>query len=265
MSTLLLRFAAPLQSWGVDSKFDRRSTGRSPSKSGVVGLCAAALGIRRNDADADDRIAEIAKLKFGVRIDKPGKLIKDFHMAHGEAFWDPKNRTKIDRGKKSKKSPKDSKEPKNDNAYRTNRYYLSDAVFLVGLEGDEDLLQRIDKAINSPMFPLYLGRRSCPPEGQMSLKIVPDNIEEALEKWPLLASSRRNRRWHSEDDSDYEPLTIVIDSDSGCDFRSDFPISFSPMHRKYDSRFVNEYHVLPPATGQADSEHDAFAELEAEL
>ena len=45
MSTLLLRLAGPMQSWGTDSKFDIRRTGREPSKSGVIGLVAAALAI----------------------------------------------------------------------------------------------------------------------------------------------------------------------------------------------------------------------------
>lgn len=47
MATLLLRLAAPLQSWGSDSKFETRKTDREPTKSGVVGLLAAALGLRR--------------------------------------------------------------------------------------------------------------------------------------------------------------------------------------------------------------------------
>ena len=45
MATLLLRLAAPLQSWGSDSKFETRKTDREPTKSGVVGLLAAALGL----------------------------------------------------------------------------------------------------------------------------------------------------------------------------------------------------------------------------
>ena len=44
MATLLLRLAAPLQAWGSDSKFETRKTDREPTKSGVVGLLAAALG-----------------------------------------------------------------------------------------------------------------------------------------------------------------------------------------------------------------------------
>ena len=56
MSTLLLRLAAPLQAWGINSKFDIRKTEREPSKSGVVGLLAAALG-RRRDESLDDLAA----------------------------------------------------------------------------------------------------------------------------------------------------------------------------------------------------------------
>ena len=45
MATLLLRLAAPLQAWGADSKFETRKTNREPTKSGVIGLLAAALGL----------------------------------------------------------------------------------------------------------------------------------------------------------------------------------------------------------------------------
>ena len=47
MATLLLRLAAPLQAWGADSKFETRKTNREPTKSGVIGLLAAALPERK--------------------------------------------------------------------------------------------------------------------------------------------------------------------------------------------------------------------------
>ena len=75
MSTLLLRLAGPLQSWGTDSKFDVRRTGREPSKSGVIGMIAAALGISRED---NERLYELARLRFGVRVDREGKLLRDY-------------------------------------------------------------------------------------------------------------------------------------------------------------------------------------------
>ena len=64
MATLLLRLAAPLQSWGADSKFETRKTNREPTKSGIIGLLAAALGLRRDDAAG---LARLNGLHFAVR------------------------------------------------------------------------------------------------------------------------------------------------------------------------------------------------------
>ena len=122
MAVLLLRLSAALQSWGSDSRFDTRSTNREPTKSGVLGMVAAAMGVTREDSR--EKLAELNRLKFAVRVDKEGKLLKDYHTA------------------KSDKS-----------SYVTNRYYLADAAFLVGLESDDrQLLERIDLAIFNTVF-----------------------------------------------------------------------------------------------------------------
>ena len=65
MATLLLRLAAPLQSWGTDSKFEVRKTGREPTKSGVVGLLATARGIGREEPE---RLEPLRRLRFAVRV-----------------------------------------------------------------------------------------------------------------------------------------------------------------------------------------------------
>lgn len=138
MATLLLRLAAPLQSWGADSKFETRKTNREPTKSGVIGLLAAALGLRRDDAAG---IARLNGLHFAVRADREGSLLVDFHTANREE------------DRKKGKAP-----------YVTYRHYLQDAVFLVGLESEDTaLLQELETALKHPVYPLYLGRRSCPP------------------------------------------------------------------------------------------------------
>ena len=53
MATLLLRLSAPLQSWGAESKFETRRTEKFPTKSGVIGLLASALGYSREDSLTD--------------------------------------------------------------------------------------------------------------------------------------------------------------------------------------------------------------------
>lgn len=72
MATLLLRLAAPLQAWGADSKFETRKTGREPTKSGVIGLLAAALGLRRDESEA---LTRLTGLRFGVRVEREGQLL----------------------------------------------------------------------------------------------------------------------------------------------------------------------------------------------
>ena len=129
MATLLLRLAAPLQSWGADSKFETRKTNREPTKSGVIGLLAAALGLRRDDAAG---LARLNGLHFAVRADREGSLLVDFHTANREE------------DRKKGKAP-----------YVTYRHYLQDAVFLVGLESEDTaLLQELETAL--PAHPAAL-------------------------------------------------------------------------------------------------------------
>lgn len=200
MNTLLMRLAGPLQSWGVDSKFERRGTENIPTKSGLIGLVAAALGRRRNEC-----IADLQKLRFGVRVDREGMLLRDYHTA---------------------KNPKA--------AYVTQRYYLADALFLTGLEGDIELLKSIDLALQKPAYPLFLGRRSCPPEGRVSLGMREGKaLLEALQDEPWLLSEWRQVRETSQ-------INLRITVEAGVEgsrgkslFRRDLPLTFNQSHRKY--------------------------------
>ena len=120
MATLLLRLAAPLQAWGADSKFETRKTGREPTKSGVIGLLAAALGLRRDEREA---LLRLTGLRFGVRVEREGQLLVDYHTAKTQ---DEKT------------------------SYVTYRHYLQDAVFLAGIESTDTALLQL---------PLCLGVR----------------------------------------------------------------------------------------------------------
>jgi CRISPR system Cascade subunit CasD len=205
-STLLLRLAGPLQAWGSGSKFNRRLTGRAPTKSGVIGMAAAALGYRR-----DYQIDKLQGLKFAVRIDQAGKRIKDFHTAH--TFGEKKQQSFI-----------------------SDRYYLSDAVFLVGLEGSPDLLREIEAALQNPVFPIFLGRRSCPPAGAVVLGIREQALTAALTEAPWEASEPYRRKQPAS-----VWLEIVRDAEPGeaGSFETrDFPVTFSQSHRQHVFRSV---------------------------
>ena len=246
MSTLLLRFAAPMQSWGSRSKYETRYTDRAPTKSGVIGLLASALGWRRDC----DLTPLSSGLRFGVRVDRPGNLEVDYHTAKGEK------------------------------PYISKRHYLCDAIFLVGLEGDAPLLEKLDAALKAPAFPLFLGRRSCPPEGQLNLGIAyGKSLQQALEEHPLLYSPR----YRSEDPIECRILMDVEKQDDIGYYQRDLPISFNLAGRKYDYRKVKEYHIKKNPEGihfqtqshdgsddiedsdNESSSHDAFAALESIL
>lgn len=206
MSTLLIKLAGPLQAWGTDSKFNKRMTGREPTKSGLIGLVAAALGLKRADAAP---LAELRKLRFGVRVDQPGRLVMDFHTAR-------RNDGKSD---------------------ITYRYYLADAVFVAGLEGEEQLLGKIDAALKKPWFPLFLGRRACPPAGKLSLGLKTGaSLIEALRGEPWQAGD-----WYKKKAASEVELEIVRDAapeDSYAFTLHDQPLSFDQVHRQYTFRHV---------------------------
>ena len=78
MSTLLFRLAAPMQAWGTEPRFDKwLRTGMEPSKSGVIGMVASAMGIDRTDDEALQNL--VKRLRFGVCVDREGTVITDYH------------------------------------------------------------------------------------------------------------------------------------------------------------------------------------------
>ena len=212
MAVLLLRLSGPMQSWGDSSRFVRRTTRTEPTKSGVVGMLASALGRSREDA-----LDDLAQLEYGVRADQPGSLMVDFQT----------ERPSEGRGKPMPLS---------------YRYYLADAKFLVALAGPRDQLDAIDHALGNPRWPLYLGRRSCPPDVAPSMGVTDRyaDVREALAAEPWIASKgyRRNHRWLSE-------LEVACDAREGdpAESQTDYPVSFSGAGRTYASRGVYRFRV----------------------
>ncbi|WP_443964510.1 type I-E CRISPR-associated protein Cas5/CasD, partial [Ruminococcus sp.] len=194
MAVLLLRLAAPLQAWGSSSKFIVRSTEREPTKSGVIGMIAAAMGIQRND-DAK-KLAPLAQLRFGVRADKEGVLLKDFHTVQV---------------------------PREKHPEVSYRYYLSDAAFLVALESDDKtLLESIVSALQKPVYPLYLGRKSCPPTLPVVLGVKDEDMLTALKNEPFVYENDRRKN-----------VRISYEVSSGGAMVQDVSLSFSQLHRKH--------------------------------
>lgn len=230
MTTLLLRLAAPLQSWGDSSRFERRETRSTPTKSGVLGLLAAAQGRRRSDP-----VEDLARLRFGVRVDQAGELERDFHTARSRDG--------------STTYPLSS------------RYYLADALFVAGVEGDDAMLEGLADALRSPVWAPFLGRRSCPPAGPLLLGLRPGALEEALraEPWHASATARRTHRGEVA-------LRLVRDAlpeEGGVRLR-DVPVSYDPVHRRHAWREVVEVEpvVVRPGPAARLDDHDPMSLLE---
>lgn len=230
MYTLLLRLSAPLQSWGSGSMYDSRETDYMPTKSGVLGMLAAALGRKR-----DESLEDLQKLKFGVRVDLPGTKMNDYQITHmGEKF----------------------------NTNVSNRAYLSDAMFLVGL-ADEDkvFLEELTEALKQPGFSIFLGRRSCPPTQPLVLGIRENDLYQALydEDW-LVPEWRRKSLFRF---SETFHLRIVMDHEQEGAVKKDVPLSFSPFRREYGYRYVKEMQGKTIHKEQTITltEHDPMLEL----
>lgn len=197
MAVLILKLSGPLQSWGTTLKLKDHETDSMPSKSGVIGMIAAAFG-RRRDSD----ISDLAALRFGVRADRPGTILRDYHTAH---IWDKRD------------------------TYVGNRQYLQDACFTVGLEGDRPFLEECAAALKHPVFPPYLGRRSCVPDPGIVVGVFDRSLEDVLKTLPA----------QCEHQAGFMRICVETDDD-GDRMRHDSPISFDFKNRQYAYRMEKE-------------------------
>lgn len=226
MATLLLRLAGPMQSWGTTSRFDQRDTGKEPSKSGVIGLLGAALGIDRENWND---LEPLTRLSMAVRHDRPGTPKSDYQTAQ--------NIISADHSKIHETAV-------------TTRDYLADAAFLVGLEGDDGaLLAKCHAALRDPVWPLALGRKSYVPSEPIWLEngLQDGSLRDVLIRWPLIASQRR---W---EDLPEKLLASFEDDDESGVLKMDQPLS-SFAERQFGARFVqSEWIPLPQEVAHASS------------
>jgi len=266
----VLRLAGPLQSWGSQSQFNRRDTSGEPTKSGILGLLAAAQGRRRQDP-----IEDLLTLRLGVRTDQAGSLLRDYHTVS-----DLRRRPLLSAQVNAKGMQKQTSPAKL--TYVTERFYLQDAVFVAAVCGPAGLLETLAAAMRSPSFPLALGRRACPPTQPL---LIPPPGGESLDApalWPgepavvlghvaWMASEPARDAWRRNAKRDGRglpatlPLPVTVDDEDGHDVRADVPVSFAPRERGFTTRRVRQDWVLVP-TGHdpADGEgplHDPFALL----
>lgn len=207
---LLLRLEGPLQSWGTRSCWDVRDSAHEPTKSGVIGLLGCAMGLARVDAT----LLELDRsLRFGVRVESAGRMVTDYQTitdylpTAGGSFKLSGSKTVS-----TLESARKSGEPA---TIISPRDYLEDAAFLVGFEARDEmgnaLLEGAAAALQSPRWPLFLGRKCCVPTRPVfeSFGSDFDDLQSALRlyRWEVGAAGASVR------DAPTRPLSAWIESD----------------------------------------------------
>ncbi len=188
--TLLIRLEGPMQSWGYRSRFDCRDTALEPTRSGMIGLICAAMGIARGED-----ISRFDAIRMGVRVDQQGRPECDYQTALDVIKADGKGKDTV----------------------QSWRDYLADASFTVGLESrDLNLLCEIAGALQSPIWPLFLGRKAFP------LSVPPicekDPIKPGVLEDHLLSGTTNDR--------------VVLEASDGERSQNDWPLCFGERHFK---------------------------------
>jgi CRISPR system Cascade subunit CasD len=153
-SWLLVTLMAPFASFGERAGNVERSTSERPTRSALIGLAGAALGIRREDSSGQAKLA--ASLRTATLTVDAGRLTTDFHtfqsLPAGRGSR-PETRAEALRDRLAVATSITRRE------YRADVWY--EAAYALA-EGALITLAELEAAFRRPAFALFLGRRSCP-------------------------------------------------------------------------------------------------------
>lgn len=245
---ILMWLEAPLQSWGFDSKFNRRDTLEFPTKSGILGLLFCALGASGEQKELLERFAPLKQTVISFRYRKDGEFepklpfLHDFQMI-GSGYNDKDMWESLNIPKKS-----DGGAAVGGGTKLTHRYYLQNAVFAVLLEVPLDMSDEITEALKNPIYPIYLGRRCCIPTDfvyQGNFDSAEAAEIAAFEKAEMKAAARNE----AENKTDKWQLTEdfrVVDGETedGDSFTlNDVPIQFGNRKKYRDRRVTKIFRI----------------------
>ena len=212
---LLFRLYGPMVSWGDIAVGEQRPIYAHPSKSAIIGMIGAALGMRRDDETRHRDLAE--SLRVAVRVDAPGELLRDYHTVQTPT-------TKRGVHHPTRKSELEADEI---NTMLTYRDYRCDASAVLCVwtasEASSIDLSLIRRKLREPEFTLYLGRKSCPPALPLEPTIIEaESVRSAFEAASFstdelleLLRMRRTRQvfWEGESNEGFDTLHTVTKRD----------------------------------------------------
>lgn len=195
---LILRLEGVLQSWGEDAKWNTRGTALIPTKSGIVGLLACAMGLERGDP----QIAAMSDaITLGVRVDRPGVQMNDFHTVQGNPLLNASGK------------PRSS-----GNTLISHRQYLQDASFLGVIKISDPWRERMVQALNAPKWCIYLGRKSCIPSRPVFDGVYTEyqDLLDAMKRYPAARGARYPLHYECETEQSgtvsYARTDVVVSS-----------------------------------------------------
>ncbi len=213
---LIFRLYGMMASWGDIAVGEYRPTYDRPSKSAIVGVIGAALGIRREE---EERLRELAVgYRMALRVDTPGTLLRDYHTSQVPPSGKGRKRVEFGSRKAELFGSRD-----NLNTVLSSRDYRCDAHYTVCLWSDSFSppypLSAIRDGLEKPVFTLYLGRKSCPPALPLQPRVVQaDTISAAFSSvpfegdpftTPLESDTGIQVFWEGDEDSGYECVHTV--------------------------------------------------------
>lgn len=213
---LVFQLCAPMASWGDTAVGEMRPSRNEPGQSSILGLLAAALGITREDENANLVLREGYAFTFAVLSE--GQLLRDYHTTQVVSQSVLSEQPHKVRGDELVVPPE--KRKKHLNTILSTRDYRQDVQMLVAVESKETApypLEKLSKKLNSPEFTLYLGRKSCPLAAPLWPRIEPAEHALAACKVYLTALaekvSKENLKWWDRNaqpclDTDGKPLPI---------------------------------------------------------
>ena len=160
---LVLNINAPMYSWGVNSTPFIRPTRPTPTRSAIIGLIGAALGLAPNELYRINVEIDVHLIKGTQAV-----TLNDFHTI-GNGYS----------GEEAKKYVPKNISGGTVSAPLTNRYYVTNTRYIVTLnvtDGEFTAEQLVDALIN-PTYPMYFGRKCCVPSEQIFLCEVESNDE----------------------------------------------------------------------------------------
>lgn len=170
---LVFRLHGPMASWGQAAVGGDRQTGQQPTRSAVIGLLSAALGITRDDSTQLGLLGQ--QIRIAVKQYTAGSLLRDYHTTQMPAqkkgaVWATRKR---------------ELQAEKLNTVLSNRDYRCDGLWVVAVNLVSDgpfNLEQLRLALLEPTFLLYLGRKSCPLAAPLQPKVGSSvDIKQALD------------------------------------------------------------------------------------